>query len=150
MSYKCVKSMKSEIYVPNTPSAVWTPVEKEVAQMKIALVSGAGVHMKQDECFKLAGDTSYRTIPGTANGTDLTVTHGGYDNGDVKKDINSMFPIDRIKELVTEGFIDSFATTHYSFMGGGGNQKIYTELTGPQIARLLKKDNVDAVVLTAG
>lgn len=61
-----------------------------------------------------------------------------------------MFPIDRIKELVIEGFIDSFATNHYSFMGGGGNQKIYSELTGPQIARLLKKDNVDAVVLTAG
>lgn len=58
--------MKSEICVPNTPSAVWASVEKEVAQMKVALVSGAGVHMKQDECFKLAGDTSFRTISGTA------------------------------------------------------------------------------------
>ncbi len=46
------------------------------------------------------------------------VSHGGYDNGDVNKDINCMFPIDRIHELAKDGFIKSIAPVHIGFMGG--------------------------------
>ena len=28
------------------------------------------------------------------------VTHGGFDNSDINKDVNAMFPIDRLHELV--------------------------------------------------
>ena len=51
---------------------------------------------------------------------ELMVSHGGYDNGDVNKDINCMFPIDRIHELAKEGFIKACAPVHAGFMGGGG------------------------------
>lgn len=78
------------------------------------------------------------------------VSHGGYDNSDVNKDINSMFPIDRLKELVEEGFIKAVAPTHIGFMGGGGNQKVFKEETGPAIAKILKDEGVDAVLMTAG
>ena len=39
------------------------------------------------------------------------VSHSGYDNSDVNKDINCMFPIDRLHELVAEGFIKATAHT---------------------------------------
>jgi D-proline reductase (dithiol) PrdB len=35
-------------------------------------------------------------------------------------------------------------------MGGGGDQQKFTDETGPEIARQLKEEGVDAVVLTAG
>jgi D-proline reductase (dithiol) PrdB len=38
----------------------------------------------------------------------LMVTHGGFDNSDINKDVNAMFPIDRLHELVEEGFIGYF------------------------------------------
>ena len=35
----------------------------------------------------------------------LMVTHGDFDNSDINKDVNAMFPIDRLHELVEEGFV---------------------------------------------
>ena len=150
MDLTVVKGLQSEIFVPITPPPVWTPVTKELKDMKVAIATAAGVHLKSDKRFNLAGDFTYRTIPGDTITSDLMVSHGGYDNGDVNKDINCMFPIDRLRELAAEGFIKEVAETHIGFMGGGGNQQKFKEETGPAIAKILKDEGVDAVILTAG
>ncbi|MFS8540748.1 MAG: hypothetical protein LOD89_01480 [Tissierellales bacterium] len=150
MSLTVVKGLQSEIYAPVTPPPVFTPVTKELKDMTVALVTAAGVHLKSDKRFNLAGDTSYRLIPGDTPSSELMVSHGGYDNSDVNKDINCMFPIDRLRELEKEGFIKGIAPVHIGFMGGGGNQKVFTEQTGPEIAKILKEEGVDAVLMTAG
>lgn len=150
MSLTSIKGLQSEIFVPITPPPVWTPVTKELKDMKIALATAAGVHMKSDKRFNLAGDFSYREIPGDAPVSEMMVSHGGYDNGDVNKDINCMFPIDRLRELAEAGFIKEVAPMHFGFMGGGGDQDKFTNETGPEIARRLKEEGVDACVLTAG
>jgi D-proline reductase (dithiol) PrdB len=118
--------------------------------MKVAFATAAGVHLKRDKRFNLAGDFTYRVIPGDADSSDLMVSHVGYDNGDVNKDINCMFPIDRLKELAEEGFIKEVSPVHLGFMGGGGNQQKFKEETGPANANILKDHDVDAVVITAG
>ena len=46
MSLTVVKGLQSEIFVPITPPAVWTPVTKELKDMSIALATAAGVHKK--------------------------------------------------------------------------------------------------------
>ena len=95
MSLTIVKGMQSEIFVPITPPMVWTPVTKELKDMKIALATAAGVHHKEQKRFNLAGDFTWREVKNEWKSSDLMVSHGGYDNGDVNKDINCMFPIDR-------------------------------------------------------
>lgn len=150
MSLTIVKGLQSEIYVPITPPPVWAPVTKPLKEMRIALATAAGVHLKAEKRFNFAGDFSYRVIPGDAHVDDMMVSHGGYDNGDVNKDINCMFPIDRLRELAAEGYIGSVAPEHFGFMGGGGDQQKFTAETGPEIAQKLKAEGVDAVLLTAG
>lgn len=150
MDLTVVKGLQSEIFVPITPPLVWTPVTKEIKDMKIALATAAGVHLKSDKRFNLAGDFTFRTIPGDAPSNELMVSHGGYDNGDVNKDVNCMFPIDRLRELAAEGYIKEVAPVHVGFMGGGGNQDKFKNETGPAIAKILKEEGVDAVLLTAG
>ncbi len=150
MSLTVVKGLQSEIYVPITPPPVWTPVTKEIKNMKVALATAAGVHLKSDKKFNLAGDTTFRVVPNDSKTSDMMVSHGGYDNGDVNKDINCMFPIDRLNEIAKEGFIKEAAPSHYTFMGGGGNQEVFINETGPAIAKALKEEGVDAVVMTAG
>lgn len=145
-----LKGLQSEIFVPITPSPVWTDVTKELKDMKIALATAAGVHLKSDKRFNLAGDFSFRIVPGDTKSSDLMVSHGGYDNGDVNKDINCMFPLDRLVEIKEEGIIKEISSIHIGFMGGGGNQEKFKEETGPAIAKILKDEGVDAVVLTAG
>lgn len=150
MNSKIVKGLQSEIFVPITPPPVWTPVTKELKDMVIALVTAAGVHEKKDKRFNLAGDFTFRRVKDTTPSMELMVSHGGYDNGDVNKDINCMFPIDRIHELAKDGFIKAVAPVHIGFMGGGGNQEKFKNETGPEIARILKEEGVDAVLMTAG
>lgn len=145
-----VKGLQSEIFVPITPKTVWTPVTKPLNEMVVALATAAGVHRKDDKRFNLAGDFTWRKIPDTSKDDELMVSHGGYDNSDVNKDINCMFPIDRLHELAEEGFIKGCAPTHAGFMGGGGNIDKFTHETGPQVAEMLKEEGVDAALLTAG
>lgn len=118
--------------------------------MRIALVSGAGMHCKSDKPFNLAGDKTYRAIPDGTPTSELMISHGGYDNTDGNRDINSMFPLDRLHELVAEGFIKEGAPNHYTCMGGGGDINAFTTTTGPALAKLLQEEQVDGVVMTAG
>ena len=150
MSMTLVKGMQSEIFVPITPPMVWTPVTKELKDMTVALATAAGVHHKEQVRFNLAGDFTWRKVLNEWPSNELMVSHGGYDNGDVNKDINCMFPVDRLNELAAEGFIKAVAKTHAGFMGGGGNQEKFKNETGPEIAKMFIEDGVDAVILTAG
>lgn len=142
--------MQSEVYVPITPKPVWTPVTKPLSEMTVALATAAGVHRKCDKRFNLSGDSTWRKIPDNTPSDELMVSHGGYDNTDVNKDINCMFPIDRLHELAASGFIKACAPTHVGFMGGGGDIKAFTETVGPEIGAFLKSEGVDAVIMTAG
>lgn len=142
--------MKSEIYVPITPPAVWTPLTKPLNECKVAFITAGGIHRKDQKPFNTAGDYSYREIPTDIATSELMVTHGGFDNSDINKDVNAMFPLDRLRELVDEGFIGSLAHTFYGFMGGGGNIDKFTNETGPEIAKKLKEQGVDIVVCTGG
>ena len=150
MSMTVVKGLQSEIFVPITPKSVWAPVTKPLKEMTVALATAAGVHRVDQERFNLAGDFTWRKIPNESTEEELMVTHGGYDNSDVNKDINCMFPITRLKELAEAGFIKACAPFHAGFMGGGGNLEKFTTETGPQIAEMHQEEGADAVLLTAG
>ena len=77
MSLTITKGLQSEIFVPITPDPVWAPVTKELKDMTVAIATAAGVHLKKDKRFNLAGDFTYRLIPGDAKTSDMMVSHGG-------------------------------------------------------------------------
>ena len=150
MKLTVTKNMRSEIFTPVTPPPVWTPMTKAVKDCKIGLASACGVHMKAQEPFGKAGDASVREIPTRANPDELMVTHGGYDNTDVNKDINCMFPYQRLLELKEAGVVKDVAEINVGFMGGGGIQDEFKARTGPEAAEIFKKQDVDICLLTAG
>lgn len=142
--------LKSEIFVPVTPKPVFTPLTKPLSECKVAFITAGGIHRKDQEPFNTSGDYSYRAIPSHISTKELMVTHGGFDNSDINKDVNAMFPLDRLRELVAEGFIGSLADEMYGFMGGGGNVDKFLNETGPEIAAKLKAQGVDIVLCTGG
>ena len=144
------EGMQSEIFVPVTPRPVFTELKKPLSECKVAFITAGGIHKKSQKPFNTSGDFSYRTIEFDTPSSELMVTHGGFDNSDINKDVNSMFPIDRLHELVEEGFIGSLPKETYTFMGGGGNVEKFMNETGPEIARKLKEQDVDVVLCTGG
>lgn len=150
MSLVTVPGMRSEIFAPTTPPPIWTPVTKTLKESRVAFATAGGIHLKSQTPFNAAGDFSIREIPSNTPTSDLMVTHGGYDNSDVNKDINAMLPIDRLRELQAEGFIGSVSPILVGFMGGGGNVEKFRNETGPAIAKIFKNEGIDLCVLTAG
>ena len=96
------------------------------------------------------GEATYRQIPSDARAEDFRIWHPGYDYGPAMQDINCIFPLDRFRELESEGVIGSLADTHYSFMGfiPEPTERLIPE-TAPEAARLLKEDGIDAVFLAS-
>ncbi|EKS4345521.1 D-proline reductase (dithiol) protein PrdB [Clostridium sporogenes] len=150
MNLTTAKGMKSEVYAPVTPPPVWAPLTKALKDCKVGFATAGGIHIKTQEPFKTAGDFTYRIIPSDTPSSELMVTHGGFDNSDINKDVNAMLPIDRLHELAKEGFIGSVSPVLIGFMGGGGNVQKFKEETGPAIAKIFKDEGVDIVLLTGG
>jgi D-proline reductase (dithiol) PrdB len=70
-----------------------------------------------------------------------------FDRSGFAEDVNLVYPIDRFKELLSDGAIGSLASVHYSFMGAGLAPVEYQH-SASQLAGMLKQDRVDAVFLT--
>lgn len=133
----------------------WTPVIKPLSDSMVAIVTTAGVHHKGQKPFNMNdpdGDPSFRGIDVRKPISDLMITHDYYDHSDAEKDINIVFPVERLKEFESEGIIGRVADTHYSFMGHIDGRYIDTLINeyAPDVARRLKADNVDVVLLTPG
>ncbi len=150
MKLTTAAALRSEIYVPITPPPVWTPLKKPLNECRVAFITAGGIHNKNQKPYHTAGDWTYREIPSDTPSSELMVTHGGFDNSDINKDVNAMFPIDRLHELVDEGYIGGLVPTFFGFMGGGGNVEKFREETGPEIARRLKEEGTDIVICTGG
>ena len=69
-----------------------------------------------------------------------------FDRTAFQRDINVVFPLDRLRAMVATGTIGSLAATHYSFMGATDPRGM--EANARAVAGRLKSDRVDAVLLT--
>jgi D-proline reductase (dithiol) PrdB len=133
----------------------WTPVVKPLRQSKVAIITTAGVHRKDQAPFNMQdrnGDPSFREIDGRRPAGDLMITHDYYNHTDADRDINIVFPIERLEEFEKEGIIGQLAGTNYGFMGHilGTHIDTLKRKSSPEAAGRLKAAGVDAVLLTPG
>ena len=127
----------------------WTPFRGTIEEATVCIVSSAGVRLKDDPPFNTEGDTSYRIIPADRVGTDLAYDDSHYDHACADADINCIFPLDRLRELASEGRISGVTRQHFSY-GFTMNLRGLREETFPKLLREVEKVRPDAVVLTGG
>jgi D-proline reductase (dithiol) PrdB len=98
------------------------------------------------------GDPTFRVIDRIRLLTDYMITHDYYGHSDAVKDVNIVLPLERLKEFEDEGFIGRVAERHYSFMGHIDGPYIPELINkhAKELARRLKADSVDVVLLTPG
>ena len=127
----------------------FTPFRGKLEEASVCLVTSAGVRHKDDKPFNLEGDTTYRTISGEASAADLRYDDTHYDHACVDKDLNCVFPIDRLRELGVERRIGGLAEAHFST----GYTQALRELRAtmiPNLAREVDRVRPDIVLLTGG
>ncbi len=133
----------------------WTQVKKALRDSTVAIVTTAGVHHKTQKPFDMKdpdGDPTFRQIDTARPLSDLMITHDYYDHADADKDLNIVFPVERLKEFEKEGIIGKLTDRHYGFMGHILRRHIDTLInkTAIEVAESLKADGVDIVLLMPG
>lgn len=118
-------------------------------ERRVAIVTTSGIHRASDAPYADgAAANDYRVIPGNVGADELVMSHlsSNFDRTGFQQDTNVVFPIDRMRELAAERVIGSLADFHYAVMGAARVPGLVP--TARRIAGLLKRDSVDAVLLT--
>ncbi len=134
----------------------WRPgarLEKPLGQCKLALITTAGLHLSGQTPFDLGfqgGDFSFRELPGDVEVQQLRISQrsSDFDREGAEEDMNVVFPLDRFRELQQQGVIAALNHRHFSFMGSITAPGRLTSTSAPQVAGLLREDQVDAAFLT--
>lgn len=120
-----------------------------LSKRRVALITTSGIHRASDTPFSFgAASSDYRVIAGDVQANELVMSHlsVNFDRTGFQQDVNVVFPIDRLHELAAEKAIGSVADFHYAFMGAAQIRDL--EPHAREVAGLLKRDKVDAVLLT--
>jgi D-proline reductase (dithiol) PrdB len=118
-----------------------------LAERRVAVVTSAGLVRRGERPF-VSGDVDYRVLPADTPASQILMSHASvnFDRTAFQRDINVVFPLDRLRAMAAAGAIGSLAATHYSFMGATDPRGM--EANAHAIAGRLKSDQVDAVLLT--
>jgi D-proline reductase (dithiol) PrdB len=119
----------------------WSWPRRPLREATVALVTTSGVHLRDDRPFELESDPTFRVIPRGAEAGELAISHRAYDRTDALRDVNLVFPLQRLRELEAEGVIGRVSDQHYGFgLVGPGVDLI---APGREVGRLLQGADVD-------
>jgi hypothetical protein len=126
---------------------------RPLKESRVAIVTTAGLRTPDQNDFDHSdkrGDPSFREIPNTIETHLLVESHRSYafDHEAVRSDVNLAFPLDRFRELESQGAIGALNHRHFSFMGSIVGPRRLIDGTALEVARMLAEDRVDAVFLT--
>lgn len=118
-----------------------------LAQRRIAILSSAALIKRGDAPFPF-GSGECRFISADTPSGDLLISHVSinFDRTGWQRDINVVYPIDRLRELAADGTIGGVADTHYTVMGSSDPAAMDEAVS--QIAGQLKQERIDSVLLT--
>ncbi len=117
-----------------------------LAQRRVAIVSSAALIRRGDTPFPF-GSGEQRAVPSAWPTNEILISHVSinFDRAGFQRDINVVYPIDRLRDLAADGTIGSVADTHYTVMGS--TDPAAMTASADAIAAALHADNVNAVVL---
>ncbi len=118
----------------------------QLSERRVAIVSSAALIHRGDQPFPF-GSGEYRAVPSTWAAADILMSHVSinFDRAGFQRDINVVFPIDRLRDLAAEGVIGSVADTHYTVMGSTDPIAMVESADG--IAAAMYAEKVNAVIL---
>ncbi len=153
-----VAKMKGEKFesemLPTTFAAVPMPARIiDMSKAKLMVITDGGLVPKGNP-DKIEGTAATRwgayNIAGSDDlrSEDYEVSHGGYDTRFVQDDPHRLVPLDALRELETSGAIGKLHTEFLSTCGRS-NPLSNTRRLGREMVEKIKRDGVDAVILTS-
>ena len=136
---------------------IWAPLEKPLAEAQIAVLSSAGIFLRDtQESFDMErekreptwGDPTWRAITRDVSQDRIDASHLHINTEHVKKDVGVALGLRAFESLEAEGVIGRLAAENYSVMGFQEPLcEVWQSKTGPEIIGRLRDAAVDALVL---
>jgi len=133
----------------------FTPMRKPAREAKIALVSTAAPYQpdkgEQGAWAPYNADAKFTRVYSMPidPAPDVRISHIGYDRKHTSaEDINSYFPLARMKEAAAEGRIGQLNERFYG-VPTLRSQRLTTERDAPKIVELCREDGIEAALLVA-
>jgi D-proline reductase (dithiol) PrdB len=127
-----------------------TPLRKPLAECRVSMLTAGGVSRRAAEPWnpQARNDLRLDEIDREAPSDDFQIHDAYYDHRDADRDLNCVFPVDRLRELAEEGIVGDVAPRLWSgFMGRIYNRSAVVGEVAPALAKELEKDRVDLFVL---
>jgi D-proline reductase (dithiol) PrdB len=131
------------------PQAV---LRKPLDECRVTFISSSGVHLKSDPPLDVChpfGDFRFRRVPSSARHDDLIIHQLKYPHDDADLDVNVIFPIERLQELVAEGTLGALTPNFFSFIGYNMDPERFEATTAQNIAAAVAEEERADIALLA-
>jgi D-proline reductase (dithiol) PrdB len=136
---------------PAFSPAPWTPVTKPLAASRVGVVTTGGLYRAGvDAPFDGGapeGDWSFRSIPAGVPIQTLAIAHEHFAHEVAEADMNTIFPLDRLRELQAARVIAGLTDVHFSIMGYCTRAADLAEGAAPAIAAALQAAGADVALV---
>jgi hypothetical protein len=126
-------------------------LSRPLSQARIAFVSTAGVQPKGTLPFDVVhpvGDYSFRRVPSDSSPAELEIHQLKYPTDGAHRDLNVIFPIERLQELRAEGVIGDLTPSFFSFIGYNMDPELLERTLAEDIADAVRDDLADLALLS--
>jgi D-proline reductase (dithiol) PrdB len=131
-------------------TAPLTRMKKPLRDCRVSMLTSGGVSRCSTAAWNpnAKNDLRLDEIAADAPTSDFQIHDSYYDHRDADRDLNCIFPLDRLRELEAEHVIGAVAPRMWSgFMGRIYTRSKVVNESAPALARELERDRVDLFLL---
>jgi len=121
-----------------------------LSESRLTFVSTAGVQPKGTLPFDTVhpvGDYTFRRVPSNSKPSDLEIHQLKYPTAGAARDLNVIFPIERLQELASEGVVGDLAPNFFSFIGYNMDAERLERTLAEDIADAVEADGADVALM---
>lgn len=125
-------------------------LNKPINESTLTFVSTAGIQPKESLPFDTAhpiGDYSFRRVPSNSLVGELEIHQLKYPTSGAEQDLNVIFPIERLQELVIDKSIGALTPNFFSFIGYNMDAERLERTLAEEIADAVEAESPDVVLL---
>lgn len=124
-------------------------LSKPLSRCRVGFVSTSGVQPKDSLPFDVVhpvGDYSFRRFSSDISVDDLEIHQLKYPTFGANRDLNVIYPIERLRELVRDGVIGGLTGNLYSFIGYNMDPDRLEETLAEELADAFLDERADIVL----
>lgn len=125
-------------------------LQRPLDQSRLVFVSTAGVQPKGTLPFDVVhpvGDYTFRRIPSSSAPADLEIHQLKYPTDGAHRDLNVIFPIERLQDLAREGVVGELTRNFFSFIGYNMDPELLENTLAEDLAQAVVDEKADIALL---